>query len=69
MGSEQSIYSGNKMRSHVEGIGTCRLVLSSGFVNELEKTLYVPSFFRNLISILRLVHFGYSFQFLDKSLN
>ena len=69
MGSEQSIYFGNKMHSHVEGVGTYRLVLCSGFVLELEKTFYVPSFSRNLISVSRLVPFGYSFQFSDKSLN
>ena len=44
VGSEQSILSGNKMGSHVEAIGTCYLALSSGFVLELEKTFYVPSF-------------------------
>ena len=37
VGNEQYIYSGNKMRSHVEGIGTYRLVLTSGFVLKLEK--------------------------------
>jgi len=42
--SEQDIYSGSKMRSHVEAVGTCNLVLSSGFVLNLEKTFYVPSF-------------------------
>jgi hypothetical protein len=45
VGSEQSILSGNKMGSHVEAIGTCYLNLNSGFVLELEKTFYVPSFF------------------------
>jgi transposase InsO family protein len=63
VGSEQSILSGNKMGSHVEAIGTCYLTLSSGFVLELEKTFYVPSFSRNLISVSRLVPFGYSFNF------
>ena len=33
--AEQSIYSWNKMQSHVEAIGTCNLVLSSGFILEL----------------------------------
>jgi hypothetical protein len=63
VGSEQSILSGNKMGSHVEAIGTCYLTLSSGFVLELEKNFYVPSFSRNLISVSRLVPFGYSFNF------
>jgi hypothetical protein len=65
VGSEQSILSRNKMGSHVEAIGTCYLTLSSGFVLELEKTFYVPSFSRNLISVSRLVPFGYSFNFLE----
>ena len=69
MGSEQCIYFGNKMRSHVEGVRTCRLVLSSGFVLELEKTFYILSFSRNLISISKLVPLGYSFQFSDKLFN
>ena len=55
VGSEQCIYSGSKMSSRVEAIGTCNLVLNSGFILELEKTFYVPNFFRNLISISRLV--------------
>ena len=63
MGSKQYIYSGNKMHSHVEAIGTCTLVLSSGFVFNLENTFYIPSFSRNLILVSRLVLFGYSFNF------
>ena len=55
------------MSSHVEAIGTCSLVLSSGFILELEKTFYVPSFSRNLISISRLVPLGFSFSFSDSS--
>ena len=61
VGSEQYIYSGSKISSHVEAIGTCSLVLSSGFIFELEKTFYVPSFSRNLISISRLIPLGFSF--------
>ena len=63
MGSKQYIYLGNKMHSHVEAIGTCTLVLSSGFVFNLENTFYIPSFSRNLILVSRLVLFGYSFNF------
>ena len=61
--SEQFILSGNKMGSHVEAIGTCYLNLDGGFVLELQRTFYVPSFSRNLISVSRLVPFGYSFHF------
>ncbi|KAL5758529.1 hypothetical protein ACOSP7_021140 [Xanthoceras sorbifolium] len=55
------------MGSQVEAIGTCYLTLSSGFVLELEKTFYVLSFSRKLISVSRLVPFGYSFNFLETS--
>jgi transposase InsO family protein len=67
VGSEHSILLGNKMGSHVEAIGTCYLILSSGFVLKLEKTFYVPSFSRNLISVSRLVPFEYSFTFSGSS--
>ena len=66
VGSEQSILSRNKMSSNVEAIVTFYLTLSSGFVLELEKTFYVPSFSRNLISVSRLVPFGYSLKFSEK---
>ena len=39
------------MPSHVEAVGTCKLVLSSGFILQLEKTFYIPSFARNLILV------------------
>ena len=67
MPSEQCIYSGNKMCSHVKVVGTCSLFLSSGFILNLEKTFYVPSFSRNLISISRIVPLGYSFSFYETS--
>ena len=57
------------MRSHMETIGTYKLVLRSGLVLVLEKTFYVPSFSRNLILISTLVPFGYSFKFSDISLS
>jgi len=51
----------------VESIRTCYLILSSGFVLKLEKTFYVPSFSRNLISVSRLLPFEYSFNFSESS--
>ena len=53
------------MSSHVETVGTCNLVLSSGFILRLEKTFYVPSFCKNLISISRLTPLRFYFNFLD----
>ena len=51
----------------MEAIGTCILTLNSGFILTFERTFYVRSFSRNLISISRLVSFGYSFNFKDTS--
>ena len=65
--SEQFILFGNKMGSHVEAIETCYLNLDGGFVLELQRIIYVPSFSRNLISVSRLVPFGYFFHFLETS--
>ncbi|CAH9073382.1 unnamed protein product [Cuscuta europaea] len=61
--SEQCIYSGGRIISHVEAIRTCNLVLSSGFVLRLEKTFYVPSFSKNLISVSRLAPLEFCFNF------
>lgn len=62
VGSEQNILSGNKMSSHMEVVGTCTLILSSGYVLDLEKTFYVLIFFfRNLVSVSRLVPLRYFF--------
>ena len=69
MASEQCIYSGNKMRSHMKAVGTCNLVLSCGFILNLEKTFYVPSFSRNLISVSRVIPLSYSFSFYETSFN
>ncbi|RYE20620.1 MAG: hypothetical protein EOP45_10745 [Sphingobacteriaceae bacterium] len=65
VGSEHYILSGGRMSSHVEAVGSCDLVLSSGFILRLEKTVYVPSFSRNLISVSRLVPLGFDFNFSD----
>ena len=65
MGSERYIHSGGRLSSHVEAIGTCSLKLSSGFVLQLEKTFYVPCFYRNLFSISELVSLGISCNFKD----
>ena len=61
--SKQYIYSRGKMSSYVEAIGTCSLVLSSSFILCLEKTFYVPIFFKNLIFVSRLAPLGFSFNF------
>ena len=65
MGSEWYIHLGGRLISHVEAISTCSLELSSGFILQLEKTFYVPSFSRNLISVSALVPSGISCNFSD----
>lgn len=62
-GSKQDIYSGNGMCSHVEAMGTFRLVLENGFQLDLENTFYIHSFSRNLVSISRLGTFEISISF------
>ena len=57
------------MSSHVEAIGTCVLVLSSGFKLHLEKVFYVPSFCKNLISVSKLAPLGFYFNFTDFGFN
>ena len=51
------------MCSKVEGVGTFRMILKTGYVLDLNNVFYVPSFSRNLISISKLVVVGYGFLF------
>ena len=67
MSNEWYIHSRGRLSSHVEAIGTCSLKLSSGFVLQLEKTFYVPSFSRSLFSISALVPIEISCNFKDTS--
>ena len=69
VGSEQCIYSGSRMSSHVEAIGTCVLVLSSDFKLHLETLFCVPSFCKNLISVSKLAPLGFYFNFIDFGFN
>lgn len=64
---EHNIYSGNKMCSKVEGVGTYRLVLHTGYTLDLERVFYIPSFSKNLVSVSRLVPHGFNFQFMNSS--
>ena len=49
------------MPSAVEGVGTYRLVLHTGYVLNLDKTFYIPSFSKNLVSVSRLAPQGFDF--------
>ena len=53
----------------MKAIGTCSLILSSGFVLNLEKTFYIPSFSKNLVSVSRLVLLSFSFNISNKFCN
>ncbi|MFA1236636.1 hypothetical protein, partial [Klebsiella pneumoniae] len=45
---EKSVYSGNKMRSHVKAVGTCRIYLETCAILKLHDVFYIPSYSRNL---------------------
>jgi len=54
---------GNKVKVPVEAVGTYRLILYIGFYLDLMDTFYVPSIFRNLVSLSTLDVVGYFFKF------
>ena len=53
---------GNRKKAPIEGIGTYRLILDSGYHLDLPQTLYVPSLSRNLVSVSKLDVNGFSFK-------
>ena len=53
---------GNRKKAPIEGIGTYRLILDSGYYLDLPQTLYVPSLSRNLVSVSKLDVNGFSFK-------
>lgn len=55
--SEYNVYSENKMSSQMKATRPYYLTLSNGFVLESEKTFYLSSFSRNLISVSRFIPF------------
>lgn len=57
------------MESSVKVVGTLRLILKSSFCLELKNTFYIPTFPRNLISIVRLVSLEYKFVFEQTTCN
>ena len=69
MVNEQGIYSGNGMRSHVKAVETFRLVLKSSFILDLANIFYVPSFSRNLVSVIKNFYLGFGFNFNGLNLN
>ena len=60
---ERYIYVGNDNKTTVKAIGLFRLQLDSGYTLDLEETFVVPSFRRNLISVLCLDKCGYYCSF------
>ena len=64
--SEKFLFMGNRMKAQVEGIGTYRLILDTGYRLDLEKCLYVPECARNLISVSRLDILGFDFRIGNK---
>ena len=64
---EQRVYSGNKLFSQVEAVGTFRLILKSGYVLDLDNVFFIPYFSRNLISVSKLDIIGYGFWFINST--
>ena len=64
---EQRVYSGNKLFSQVEAVGTFRLILKSGYVLDLDNVFFIPHFSRNLISVSKLDIIGYGFWFINST--
>ena len=54
------------MKARIEGIGTYRLILDTGYRLDLEKCLYVPKCARNLVSVSRLDILGFDFRIGNK---
>ena len=54
---------GIRMKAPVETVGTYCLILDSRHHLDLFKTFYVPSIFKNLVSISKLDKAGYVFKF------
>jgi len=65
--NEQRVYSGNKLFSHVEAVGTFRLILKTGYILDLENVFFIPCFSRNLISVSKLDIIGFSFWFINST--
>ncbi|KAG6520550.1 hypothetical protein ZIOFF_017607 [Zingiber officinale] len=63
---ERNVLVGSGNKVPVEAVGTLSLVLESCFKLDLFDTVYVPSITRNLISVSRLVTYGYSVLFENK---
>ena len=57
------VYMGNDAYEEAVGVGTYQLRLRTGRTLLLHDVLYVPGMKHNLLSILVLLHFGYSFHF------
>ena len=54
---------GNRVKAPVETVGTRRLKLDTTHYLDLLETLYVPSLFRNLVSLSKFDVTRYSFNF------
>jgi len=54
---------GNRENVPVEAVGTYRLIIDTEFYLDLMDTFYLPSIFRNLVSLFKLDVAEYSFKF------
>ncbi|RDX99589.1 hypothetical protein CR513_17343, partial [Mucuna pruriens] len=61
--NDKFVFMRNKVKALVEAIRTYHLMLNTGHYLDLLETLYVPSLYRNLVSLSKLNVTGYSFNF------
>ena len=66
---EANLRVGNDAEVDVEAVGVVSLKLESGFQLILENVFYVPSFRRNLISVLVMDKIGYWFNIRNGKVN
>ena len=60
--SKKFLFMVNRMKARIEGIGTYRLILDTGYRLDLEKCLYVPEYARNIVSVSRLDILGFDWK-------
>ena len=61
--NESFVFMGNRNKASIKGIGTYHLILDTGHYLDLFQTLYVPTFFHNLVSLPKLDVAGFTFKF------
>lgn len=66
--SEQYIYSGNKMRLQLKDVKIFSLFLKkTGIFLDLRNVFFIPHFFKNFVSVLKLTKNDLEFRFINST--